>query len=228
MTLPLTDIATALIGGLTVILIVLTIIYVIQGSKDKGQKDTFTVIPDGATVTGTGAITAPAIYTNGLIRGDPKTLVDQAKATGTVSDTSCMIMGATNCKDDINQIWQNQCAIQEIDDKASQGFQSTDDIKAKTQYLMNNNNCQGLFKRNGIVVAGTVIVMPGFAFDNTKAIDNVDQGFCPAGGVNPATGAVERHKKRTIKSSPIVGIQDNEVTETAETKLLKDNGVLSA
>ncbi len=73
---------------------------------------------------------------------------------------------------------------------------------------------------------GTVIMMPGFAFDATKALDSNGTGICPTGGV-PGVG-IARHQKRTTAPTSLQSMSQQLAEQTDQQKTLESNGILTS
>lgn len=257
MAITLRDIATLGIGTLSIILVVLTVIYIINDKSNKEeQKDTFTMAPNGVTVTPTGALSGPAIYTNHLTNGDSKQLLAQAEK-GVLNDTSCAVIGDMNNIPAFDGAMQKQLKVQEIQSRAKDGFQQVDALKEISTNIAQDNSIGGVFKRTGmnkeklvidkystvgvidqkympnrdrpkeLRVVGTAICVPGFDFDATKSLASPNQGICPTGGVKPIH--MERHKHKTTNLQTVTNFGGTRATTPKDLpSQLSDSGIMSA
>lgn len=163
------------------------------------------------------------------------------------------------------------------------GFQTIEDLKEISRTARLNKDIKGVFKRDGVGstklvidkystigiidekyvpyrdrpkqlrAVGTAIIIPGFDFDNSKALDSNGTGICPKGGVH---GAVMDRKTKRIPHMTAGSLnwdniekpaEDGEVSktptaasvaangeavattpETATTATLEANGIISA
>lgn len=235
--------------GIAIGLVVAAIIIVICVSA---RKEGFISTPYGAATTAQGAITGPVIYTNSLMKGDPKSLLESVDKDGTVRDESCIILGASNNKNEINEALKSQIKVMDIQNKSHNGFQKIEDLKEISKEIAQHNSIKGMFKRDsgaqtklvidkyatvGIIdekympnrdrpkelrAVGTAIVMPGFAFDATKALDSHGTGICPIGGVGGV--GIERNRKKVTGLNTLGQVQ----ATPAEDTTLKSNGISTA
>jgi hypothetical protein len=216
------------------------------------------------TETGLG-ITGPVIYTNQLTNGDPMKIMEQVRTTGKATDESCIMMGTRNNKSSLDNALAKQLKVHAIQAKGNNGFQQIEDLKEISKEIAHDSSVKGMFSRDGgasakliidkyatvgiidqkympnrdrpkeLRAVGTAIMMPGFAFDATKALDSAGTGICPTGGVRGVVG-IERHKKKTTglmtvanagaASGGAIGGEAPEQTKLDET--LKSNNVLTA
>lgn len=240
---------------LSIVTCLLGFAYKFKEWKAKKVSEGFLATPEGATVTPQGAIVGPAVYTNSLMRGNPQSLLKQVQETGKARDESCMVMGARNNKSALDDVYKSQLKVIDIQNKSNNGFQQIDDLKAISKEIAGGNSVKGMFQRDGCAstklvidkyatvgvideqympsrdrpkelrAVGTAIIMPGFAFDATKALDSNGTGICPKGGV-PGVG-IERHKKKTSNLLTIAQPAGEAEKPSEIDKTLAANGIMN-
>lgn len=243
------------IGAVAVGIIIAVVIASTRKSKE-GEAEGFVSTPYGASVTPEGAIIGPVVYTNSLVRGDPNKLLDAVKKDGTVRDESCIVLGSNNGKEELNNAFKRQLKVMDLQSKSNNGFQKVEDLKEISKQISQDNGLKGMFMRDtgaqsklvidkyatiGVIdekympnrdrpkelrAVGTAIMMPGFAFDATKALDSNGTGICPKGGV-PGVG-IERNKKRTTNLLTIAKPAEAAPAPAAIDETLKANNVSAA
>ena len=225
-------------------------------SSNGKSKEGYTTAPYGATVTPQGAITGPLIYTNHVTKLTPEQLLEQAKSGKLNDESLFVLGSRNNSEQLDKALGRQLeiHKIQDKSNNGFQTVEDLKEISKNI--AQDANTIRGLFVRDGTAgsklyidkyatvgvindkympnrdrpkqlrAVGTVIVVPGFDFDATKALDSNGTGICPTGGV-PKMG-LERHKRKNPTASPLNSVNNVVVKQNDAGDLLESNNILSA
>ena len=238
-------------------LAITALILVLTYSREEVHKEGYTMAPEGVTVTPQGALTGPVVYTNHVTKLQPSELLNQASAGKLNDQSLLVLGAKNNSEqldkalgrqlkiheiqDKSNNGFQTVEDLKEISKNIAQDANSihglfTRDGTASTKLFIDKYATVGVIndkympnrdRPKTLRAVGTVIVMPGFDFDATKALDSNGTGICPTGGV-PRAG-LERHKKKApVVLNSLNNVNKSVVKQNDATDLLESNNILSA
>jgi len=220
------------------------------------KKEGYTMAPYGATVTPQGAITGPVVYTNHITKLQPNELLEQARSGKLNDQSLMILGAKNNSEqfdkalarqleihkiqDKSNNGFQTTEDLKEISKNIAQDANAVKGLfcrdgtasaklfidKYATVGVINEKYMPNRDRPKQLRAVGTVIVVPGFDFDATKALDSNGTGICPVGGVPKMN--LERHRKKNPAIESLNNVNKVVVKSDDAADLLESNNILSA